>query len=59
MLEDNQGRPIITKDGVTVAKSITLRKKLPGIGAGIPGCDLRNIKCSGWVCCNGQDAGNV
>jgi len=33
ILEDNNGKPIITKDGVTVANSITLRKPLENIGA--------------------------
>ena len=33
ILEDKHGKPIITKDGVTVANSITLRKPLENIGA--------------------------
>ena len=33
ILEDNNGKPIITKDGVTVADSITLREPLQNIGA--------------------------
>ena len=33
ILEDQHGRPIITKDGVTVANSITLRDPLENIGA--------------------------
>jgi len=33
ILEDNSGRPVITKDGVTVANSITLRDPLENIGA--------------------------
>ena len=33
ILEDQNGKPIITKDGVTVANSITLREPLENIGA--------------------------
>ena len=33
ILEDKNGNPIITKDGVTVANSITLREPLENIGA--------------------------
>ena len=33
ILEDKNGYPVITKDGVTVANSITLRKPLENIGA--------------------------
>jgi chaperonin GroEL len=33
ILEDGNGRPVITKDGVTVANSITLHKPLENIGA--------------------------
>ncbi len=33
ILEDNEGKPQITKDGVTVANSITLRDPLENIGA--------------------------
>ena len=33
ILEDGSGRPVITKDGVTVANSITLREPLENIGA--------------------------
>ena len=33
ILEDENGKPIITKDGVTVANSITLREPLENIGA--------------------------
>ncbi len=33
ILEDNEGRPQITKDGVTVANSIILQKPLENIGA--------------------------
>ena len=33
ILEDQTGRPIITKDGVTVANSITLQHPLENIGA--------------------------
>ena len=33
ILEDQKGRPVITKDGVTVANSITLREPLENIGA--------------------------
>ena len=33
ILEDKNGFPVITKDGVTVANSITLRKPLENIGA--------------------------
>ena len=33
ILEDNNGKPIITKDGVTVADSVTLREPLQNIGA--------------------------
>ena len=33
ILEDNNGEPVITKDGVTVANSITLRKPIENIGA--------------------------
>jgi len=33
ILEDQNGKPIITKDGVTVANSITLQKPLENIGA--------------------------
>ena len=33
ILEDQNGRPVITKDGVTVANSITLREPLENIGA--------------------------
>ena len=33
ILEDAQGRPVITKDGVTVANSITLLQPLENIGA--------------------------
>ena len=33
ILEDSSGRPIITKDGVTVANSVTLRDPLENIGA--------------------------
>jgi len=33
ILEDQNGIPVITKDGVTVANSITLRKPLENIGA--------------------------
>ena len=33
ILEDQNGKPVITKDGVTVANSITLHKPLENIGA--------------------------
>ena len=33
ILEDSNGKPIITKDGVTVANSITLQKPIENIGA--------------------------
>ena len=33
ILEDNNGKPIVTKDGVTVANSITLRNPIENIGA--------------------------
>ena len=33
IIEDNDGRPTITKDGVTVANSITLKEPLENIGA--------------------------
>jgi len=33
ILEDGSGKPVITKDGVTVANSITLREPLENIGA--------------------------
>ncbi len=33
ILEDQNGKPVITKDGVTVANSITLREPLENIGA--------------------------
>jgi chaperonin GroEL len=33
ILEDDNGKPVITKDGVTVANSITLREPLENIGA--------------------------
>ena len=33
IIEDNKGNPQITKDGVTVANSITLRDPLENIGA--------------------------
>ena len=33
ILEDSKGKPVITKDGVTVANSITLLKPLENIGA--------------------------
>ena len=33
IIENGYSAPLITKDGVTVAKSINLKKKLPGIGA--------------------------
>jgi len=33
MLEDNAGRPVITKDGVTVADSVTLRDPVENMGA--------------------------
>ena len=33
ILEDDNGKPVITKDGVTVANSITLREPLQNIGA--------------------------
>ena len=33
ILEDKNGKPVITKDGVTVANSITLHKPLENIGA--------------------------
>ena len=33
ILEDSNGKPVITKDGVTVADSITLQKPLENIGA--------------------------
>ena len=33
ILEDQNGKPVITKDGVTVANSITLRQPLENIGA--------------------------
>ena len=33
MLEDNTGKPIITKDGVTVAESITLLDPVENMGA--------------------------
>ena len=33
ILEDNTGKPVITKDGVTVANSVTLIKPLENIGA--------------------------
>jgi chaperonin GroEL len=33
ILEDGNGSPVITKDGVTVANSVTLRKPLENIGA--------------------------
>jgi len=33
ILEDHNGKPIITKDGVTVANSVTLRDPLENIGA--------------------------
>ncbi len=33
ILEDGNGKPVITKDGVTVADSITLQKPLENIGA--------------------------
>ena len=33
MLEDNTGRPVITKDGVTVADSIILRDPVENMGA--------------------------
>ena len=33
ILEDQNGHPVITKDGVTVANSITLHKPLENIGA--------------------------
>ena len=33
ILEDNNGKPIITKDGVTVANSVTLLEPLENIGA--------------------------
>ena len=33
ILEDEHGKPVITKDGVTVANSITLLKPLENIGA--------------------------
>lgn len=33
ILEDNNGKPVITKDGVTVANSITLKEPLENIGA--------------------------
>jgi len=33
ILEDNQGKPVITKDGVTVANSITLLDPVENIGA--------------------------
>ena len=33
ILEDHNGKPVITKDGVTVANSITLREPLENIGA--------------------------
>ena len=33
ILEDSNGEPIITKDGVTVANSITLRRPIENIGA--------------------------
>ncbi len=33
ILEDHNGKPVITKDGVTVANSITLRDPLENIGA--------------------------
>ena len=33
ILEDHNGKPVITKDGVTVANSVTLREPLENIGA--------------------------
>lgn len=33
IIDSHQGAPLITKDGVTVAKSINLKKKLPYMGA--------------------------
>tara|TARA_R100001509_G_scaffold127662_1_gene81036 strand:+ start:19 stop:1560 length:1542 start_codon:yes stop_codon:yes gene_type:complete len=33
ILEDNNGKPMVTKDGVTVANSITLRNPIENIGA--------------------------
>ncbi len=33
ILEDSNGKPIITKDGVTVANSVTLQKPIENIGA--------------------------
>ena len=33
ILEDGNGKPVITKDGVTVANAVTLRKPLENIGA--------------------------
>ena len=33
ILEDQHGEPVITKDGVTVANSITLRRPIENIGA--------------------------
>jgi len=33
ILEDSQGKPVITKDGVTVANSVTLQSPLENIGA--------------------------
>jgi len=33
MLEDNTGKPIITKDGVTVADSVILRNPVENMGA--------------------------
>jgi len=33
ILEDNTGRPVITKDGVTVADSIILRDPVENMGA--------------------------
>ena len=33
ILEDQNGKPVITKDGVTVANSVTLRNPLENIGA--------------------------
>ena len=41
MLEDATGKPVITKDGVTVADSIILRDPVENMGATISSCYFR------------------